>query len=423
MTTDTIFSVDLADPAIHANPYPTYARMRREAPVMEVKGRGYMGKAWLVTRYNDVVAVLKDPRFINDRRNLAAGGGDYPWWMPRAMRVMASTIVSLDDPAHARIKSLVHKAFTPRMIEGMGGRVERIANELLDRAEKKGTIDLVAEFALPLPLQVIAEMLGVPEKELPKFRHYIRNLLDAPPSNLARLVTGIRNNRRMIRYLEGLIALRRAEPDEGLITALVMAEQAGDRLTGDELTSLIFVLLLAGHETTVNLIGNGTLALLENRDQLALLRSDPALVKSAVEELLRYTNPVEHGVMRFAREDVELSGVTIPTGDTVVALLSSANRDETIFENAEKLNIARDPNRHVAFGIGMHFCLGAPLARMEGAIAFNALVQRFPGIRLAVAPEEIRWRSGAPNFRGLKSLPVHLGSGSRSTVAEHSIAR
>jgi len=422
MTTDTIFSVDLADPAIHANPYPTYARMRREAPVMEVKGRGYMGKAWLVTRYNDVLAVLKDPRFVNDRRNLGEGG-DLPWWMPRAMRVMSNTMVSLDDPAHARLKSLVHKAFTPRMIEGLAGRVERIANELLDRAEKKGAVDLVAEFALPLPMTVISEMLGVPEKERPKFRHYISNLLDAPPSNVARLLTGIRNNRRMIGYLDKLIAHRRANPDDGLITALVTAEQAGDRLTGDELTGLVFLLLLAGHETTVNLIGNGTLALLENPDQLALLRSDPALVKPAVEELLRYTNPVEHGVMRFAREDVELSGVTIPKGDTVVGMLSSANRDETVFENAEELRIARDPNRHLAFGIGMHFCLGAPLARMEGAIAFNALVQRFPDLRLAVAPKEIRWRSGAPNFRGLKALPVHLGSGSLSTLAEPSIAR
>ncbi len=407
--TQTTMTFDLKDPVVHADPYPTYARMRRDAPVVEVKGAGYMGSGWVVTRYADVLTVLKDPRFVNDRRSLTKGdSSELPWWMPRAMRIMASSMVSLDDPAHARLKNLVHKASTPRMVENMVPRVERITAELLDKAEKKETIDLIADFALPLPLTVISEMLGVPEGERIKFRHYMGNLLDAPPSGIVRLLTGLRNNRRMIHYLDGLIAMHRAKPDDGLISAMVAAEQAGDRLTGDELVSLIFLLLLAGHETTVNLIGNGTLALLENPDQLKRLHDDPSLVKAAVEELLRYTNPIEHGVMRFAAEDVELSGVTVPKFSTIVAMLSSANRDEAAFENADRLNVGRDPNRHVALGMGVHFCLGAPLARLEGAVAFRELTQRFPNIKLAVPPSEVKWRTGASNFRGLKALPVRL---------------
>jgi cytochrome P450 PksS len=334
------------------------------------------------------------------------GGGAR--WIPRAFRILAKTMVTMDDPDHARLRNLVHKGFTPSRIEHMAARVQEISDELLARLEGRETVDLLHEFALALPMIVISEMLGVPDGQRAKFRHFMQNLLDGPPSGLWRLITGLRNNLRMISYLDRLIELRRREPDDGLITALVAAEQSGDRLSQDELIGMVFLLLLAGHETTVNLIGNGMLALMDNRDQLERLRATPALMKPAIEELLRYTNPVQHGVPRFAREDMEIGGQKIAKGDRVVLLLAAANRDETIFENSESLDVGRDPNRHLGFGLGIHFCLGAPLARMEGAIGLGALIQKFPDIQLAIPRDKVKWR---PNslLRGLVDLPVRLG--------------
>jgi len=212
---------------------------------------------------------------------------------------------------------------------------------------------------------------------------------------------------RLMGFFDSLLKLRKREPDEGLITALVAAEQAGDSLSPDELLAMLFLLLFAGHETTVNLIGSGLVALLDNPEQLELLKTQPTLAESAVEELLRFTNPVQFGASRIALEDIELGGITIEKSSVVVAMLSSANRDEVVFADPERLDIARDPNRHLGFGLGIHFCLGAPLARMEGRIAFNKLLERFPKIRLAVPRDQIRWRS-SPVFRGLQSLPVCL---------------
>jgi cytochrome P450 PksS len=211
----------------------------------------------------------------------------------------------------------------------------------------------------------------------------------------------------MMRFFRKLIHLRRAEPRDDLLTALVQAEEQGDRLSEDELISMIFLLLLAGHETTVNLIGNGTLALLQHPEQLQKLRENPELIGSAVEELLRYGNPVEQPSPRFAREEIHLDGHVIPQGATVMPLLASANRDESMFENADKLDITRKPNRHVAFGMGAHYCLGAPLARLEGTIALQQLVRRFPQMKLAVPEEQLRWR-GSVGLRGLKALPLRL---------------
>ena len=215
------------------------------------------------------------------------------------------------------------------------------------------------------------------------------------------------NGMRMMRFFQRLIALRKREPGDDLVSALVQAEAAGDRLSEDELLSMIFLLLLAGHETTVNLIGNGMAALLQHPDQTALLRAQPELIETTVEELLRFTNPVEHGTSRIAREAVEIAGVALPRGAHVLALISSANRDETVFAEPDRLDITRHPNWHIAFGFGMHYCLGAPLARLEGRIAIQSLVQRFPEMCLAVPPQRLRWRSSVA-VRGLRELPVAL---------------
>ncbi|HLG90525.1 MAG TPA: cytochrome P450 [Alphaproteobacteria bacterium] len=400
---------DLTSPAFRADPYPTYARMRRESPVCRLRIPGFGRPAWLVTRYDDVAAALKDPRLSSDIAKLRRENGTSRW-VPRPFRILANSMVTTDDPDHARLKNLVHKGFTPARVEDMTARVQQITEQLLARLEERGggVVDLIEEFALVLPMTVISEMLGVPVKERAKFRRFMLNLLDGPPSGFLRLVNGLYNNVRMIRYLDRLIELRRAEPDDGLITAMVSAEQSGDRLTQEELVGMVFLLLLAGHETTVNLIGNGMLALLDNREQLRLLQANPGFVKSTVEELLRYTNPVQHSVIRHAIEDMEIAGQRIAKSDRVILMLASANRDETVFENAELLDITRDPNRHMGFGLGIHFCLGAPLARMEGAIALVALVQRFPDIQLAISRDKVQWR---PNslLRGLARLPVRLG--------------
>jgi cytochrome P450 len=300
----------------------------------------------------------------------------------------------------------VSKAFTPRLIERLRGRIETLSEELLDFMERKGGAELVGDYALPIPATVIAELLGVPTEDRRKFHRWSgklvsvsssRDMLRALPAALA-----------FTRYLRKIIERRRAEPGDDLLTALVRAEEAGDKLSEDEVLAMAFLLLVAGHETTVNLIASGALALLDHPEQAEALSSDPSLTKPAVEELLRYTSPVELATERYAREDVEIAGTTIPRGELVLAVLGSANHDEREFEDPDVLNLTRDPNRHLAFGRGgVHHCLGAPLARMEGQIAISALLRRFPHARLAVPPETLRWRRGL-FLRGLHMLPLGL---------------
>lgn len=396
---------DLGARALRDNPYPHYARLRREAPVARARVP-FMGEGWLITRYADVTAVLKDPRFSSDIRRRGLDGQPQPpsRWMPRMATLLQDSMVLMDDPDHARLRNLVHLAFTPRRVERLAGRVAEVAEELLDRAERKGRFDLIADFALPLPVTIISEMMGV---EQGGFQRWMATFLEAPTGGPFKLLTGLPNGLRLMKLFERLIAERRAAPRDDLISALVQAEQAGDRLSEDELLSMIFLLLLAGHETTVNLIGNGTEALLAWPDQYRRLHDEPALIERAVEELLRYGNPVDHGSPRFATEDVEVNGVRLARGDLVLPLISSANRDEAVFERADELDLGRHPNRHVAFGLGIHYCVGAPLARLEGQAALGALAARFPNLRLAVPRERLQWR-GTVGVRGLKALPVSV---------------
>jgi cytochrome P450 PksS len=398
--------VDLSDPKVRADPYPRYAELRRNTPVVEARVP-FFGRVWLVTRYHDVAAMLKDARFSTDVRGPDRHMAGHPRWLPRVFTVMQNQMLVMDDPDHARLRNLVHQAFTPRRVEQMAARVTALVDELLDRAGQKDVVDLMADFALPLPLTVISDMMGVPEADRLRLHGYLGKFLETP-SSLLGLLGQVPNGSRLLGYFQRLIRDRRAEPRDDLVSALVQAEQAGDRLNEDELLSMIFLLLLAGHETTVNLIGNGTLALMQHPDQLRRLHAEPGLIDRAVEELLRYGNPVEHGTNRFAREDVEVAGVTIPRGSRVLALLSSANRDETVFERADELDLGRHPNRHLAFGLGIHYCLGAPLARLEGQIAIGALVRRFPDMKLAVPADQVEWRN-VMAVRGLKALPVRLG--------------
>jgi cytochrome P450 len=398
---------NFSDPAFRADPYPVYALLRRTAPVVKMKA-SLGGEPFLITRYNDVVDALKDPRYSNDSRHQRPDQNQMKqWWMPRVFSILQDSMITSDDPAHQRLRGLVHLAFTPKRIEHITGRIEQITNELLDQAGRKRDIDLIKDFALPLPLTVISDLMGVPESERLGFFRAVSPFLESLAGSPLKMLAQYPNANRLMRFFERMIALRRADPQDDLITALVQAEQAGDRLNEDELLSMIFLLLLAGHETTVNLIGNGTLALLDFPDQLQLLHDNPALIDRAIEELLRYGNPVENGTNRFLTEDVMLHGVTMPKSSSVLLILASANRDETVFENADRLDLNRQPNRHVAFGLGAHYCVGAPLARLEGKIAINALVQRYPNLKLTIPREQVPWRT-AVAVRGVKALPVRL---------------
>ncbi len=405
-----IVAPDLASPVFKANPYPFYARLRDEAPVWRTTLRDRR-TAWLVTRYEDVARLLKDDTFVKDKLNAMdpEQRAKTPW-VPGFLKPLERNMLDLDDPDHLRLRALVSKAFTPRLIERLRGRIEALCEELLDamerESERKGAPDLVAGYALPLPATVIAELLGVPAEDHARFHRWSNRLVSV--SSGRDMLLALPAALSFVRYLRKLVERRRADPQDDLITALIRAEEAGDKLSEDELLAKAFLLLVAGHETTVNLIASGTLALLEYPEQAEKLRRDPSLVKPAVEELLRYTSPVEMATERYVREDTEIWSTTIPRGGLVLAVLGSANRDERHFEDPDALDLARDPNRHLAFGRGgVHHCLGAPLARMEGQIALNALLRRFPDARLALAPETLRWRRGL-FLRGLERLPLVL---------------
>ena len=279
----------------------------------------------------------------------------------------------------------MHKAFTPNLIGQMRDRIQTLADELLDGVARKGQLDLINDYALPLPMTIITEILGVPTSDRNKFHKWSQAVVSlTSPKATLRVIPNVW---MFIRYLRRFFRERRSDPRDDLASALIQAEEAGDKLSEDELLAMVFLLLIAGHETTVNLIGTGMLALLEHPDQMDRLRQNPSMIKTAVEELLRYTSPVFMSTERHAREDLNIQGVTIPRGGMTLGVIGSANRDETVFENADALDIAREPNKHLSFGQGIHFCVGAPLARLEAQIAINTLLRRMPDLHLSVTTD------------------------------------
>lgn len=387
------------------DPAAAYARLRAMGPVL--RSRSMFGETLAVTRYEDVASVLRDARAVSDRRSLGDGakGPMERWWMPGVVKLLLNSMVMKDPPDHRRLRTLVQKAFTPSRVAGLTARVEVITSELLDAMARKTNVELINDLALPLPLTVIAEMLGVEPADRTLFRSMLAKVVESDAMSPVGFIRNLPILGRLNRFLRRLIALRREQPGDDLMTALVNAEEGNDRLTEDELVSMVFLLLFAGHETTVNLIANGMQALLAYPDQLERLREKPEFIDTAIEELLRFTNPVGTVSPRFAREDMEVAGVSVPRGTTLTLLLASANLDEAAFANAHRLDIARDPNRHVSFGLGAHFCLGAPLARLEARVAIPALLRRFPHMRLAVPASQLRLRSNL-GLRGLYELPL-----------------
>ena len=386
-------------PTYRANPYAWYEGWRATHPVYQtVLPSG--ASVYVVTRYADVLAALKDARLIKNVYNVRHQG-----WLAQRLwrRFTDSNMLKADPPVHTRLRRLASDAFQPRRIAQMRPDIERIADDLIDRLIDKPQFDFITDVALPLPIHVISQMLGVPERDHGRFHTW---------SN-AIIASGILNSERMIltremvslsRYMRRLIAERRRRPGNDVVSQLLAAEVNGERLSQTELVVTTILLLIAGHETTVNLLGNGLLALLQHPDQWQLLCTDKARIPAAVEELLRLVNPVQL-VNRYAAEDLVIAGVTIPRGAHVQLVIASANHDASVFSQTDTLDMTAETGRHLAFSQGIHYCLGAPLARLEGVVAFERLTQRMPTLQL-VNPDQIVWRAGL-ELRGLLHLQVH----------------
>ena len=402
-------TTDLADPVMFTDPYPRYAELRRSAPVSRAYSKQLMGGiGYMLTRHEHVLLLHNDMRFSSDPTS--EGSSFLMRHLPRMFRLLMSSMVYRDDPDHARLRRLVNKAFTPRMVQQMTAEIERIVTELLDKAEQRGseTIDLVADVAVPLPLSVISTMLGVGDEDRNEFHvlteRFVARLGSGSAADAMRAVP---TARKLYAVLERLAEQRRAQPDDGLISALLEASEDGDSLSPDEVMAMIFLLMLAGHDTTANLIGSSAVALIEHPEQAERLRAEPALIPTAVEELLRFTTPVPCGAARTLLDDVEVDGTTMAKGSKVLGMIISANRDESVFERPDDLDLGREPNRHLTFAFGKHFCLGNQLARLEGQIAIWELVRRFPAMRLAVPRDDLRYKP-VQALRGFMNLPLHL---------------
>ncbi|MGI5399735.1 cytochrome P450 family protein [Streptomyces sp. CA-135486] len=389
----------LQDPTseLMADPYVVYARLREAGPVHRIAGTDGL-PAWLVTRYDDVRQALADPRLSLDKRN-AAPGGYRGMALPPALD---ANLLNMDPPDHTRIRRLVSQAFTPRRVAQLREPIRKTADQLLDAIAPHGRADLIASYAAPLPINVICDLLGVAPEDRRDFRAWTDALVAPDPAEPSRAKEAVG---AMLAFFTELIARKRAEPADDLLSAMIAVRDEEDRLSEDELMSLAFVILFGGYENTVHLIGNATLALLSHPDQLAALRADPGRLGGAVEEFARYDGPAPLAIRRFPVEDITIGGVTIPAGETVLLSLAAAHRDPQRFTDPDRLDIGRDATGHLALGHGIHYCLGAPLARMETEIALAALLERFPRLDLDVPYGELRWRPSL-RARGLLSLPV-----------------
>jgi cytochrome P450 len=392
------------------DPFPVFASLRRLGPVHEVTlADGHA--AWVVLGYDEARTALNDQRFSKNMQAAFAGGDDVvAEGLPGPE--LARHMLAVDPPDHTRLRRLVSGAFTPKRVEALRPHVEDIVDALLDDVAARaaeGPVDLIATFAFPLPFTVICELLGVDPADRTRLGGGLIELLSPTPTSEA-YDRAKQASDLVVGMLAALVAEKRARPADDLVSALVEARDEEGGLDEAELMSTIFQLIVAGHDTTTSLIGNGLVALLRHPDQLAALRADPNALHDAIEELLRFDAPVPHATFRFAAEDVELAGVTIPQGAQVLVALASANRDGEHYADADTLDLARASSRHLAFGHGIHACLGAPLARMEGQIAFRALLSRFPELELAVPIVQLHWGHGdGLVLRGLTELPVFPG--------------
>nr|WP_206704961.1 cytochrome P450 [Bacillus thuringiensis] len=400
---------DLNSPETMRNPIMFYKNLiKQQERFFQIDDFYGMGGTWVVLHYDDVITILKDARFIKDLRKFTS---PHDKQHPNSENTAASKLfdwlmnmpnmLTVDPPDHTRLRRLVSKAFTPRMIEDLRPRIQQIADGLLVAVQEQGKMEIISDFAYPLPI-IISEMLGIPVTDRNQFREWTQILMNASvnPSQGTAVTTTLE---KFIQYIEVLLNEKRLNPDADLISKLVQTKDQEDKLSNNELLSTIWLLIIAGHETTVNLISNGVLALLQHPEQMNLLRENPSLISSTVDELLRYSGPVMF-ISRLASEDITIHGKRIRKGDLVLLSLTAANIDPQKFTYPETLNISREENNHLAFGAGIHHCLGAPLARLEGQIALGTLLQRLPNLRLAIKPDQLNYNHS--KIRSLVNLPV-----------------
>lgn len=428
---DGVVELNVGDPNFMATAYDTFAELREQGPVSLVKfstGRGdqpprnareafFNRETFFVTHYDDVVETLLDDRFsVRFSEQMPPEQQEEQAEGDEALRPLGRSLLGLDPPDHTRIRKLVQPSFTGRGMDAMRGGIQAIVDRLLDRAEQEAAargetpgnrrMELIRQFAYPFPVTVIGDLLGIPAEDREKIRGWTENLLRVDRGQDEAAQEEVRQGLRdFSAYLTELFERKRREPADDMISRMVQAEEDNDVLTEDELLGTVFLMYLAGHVTTVNLVGSGVVAVLTHPEQLARLQADPSLAKNMVEETLRYWGPVDFVGRRFATENLEIADTEIPKGEQVTACLASANRDPEKFANPDVFDITRsDANRHVAFGRGIHVCLGAPLARVEGQIAFETLIRRYPELRLAIPEDELAW-SG--NFlRGFREVPL-----------------
>ncbi|WP_459503713.1 cytochrome P450 family protein [Bacillus sp. C1] len=395
--------IQLASAEFKENAYEIYKESRISQPILFVD-KSELGTEWLITRYEDALPLLKDSRLKKNPDNVFSQEIPNPFLTVENSDHLTKHMLNSDAPDHNRLRTLVQKAFTPKMISQLDERIQNIADTLLDHVEFKQSLNLVNDYAFPLPINVISEMLGIPKEDQEKFRIWSHAVIASPetPEEIKETEEQLSG---FITYLQYLVDEKRKDPQEDLVSALIQAENEGNKLSVLELYSMIMLLIVAGHETTVNLITNTVLALLENPDQLQLLKENPELIDSAVEEGLRYYSPVEVTTERWAAEPIMIHEQEIQKGDMVTISLASANRDESVFVNPEVFDITREHNRHIAFGHGSHFCLGASLARLEAKIAIATLLKRMPDIQIKGNQEKIKWQ-GNYLMRSLEELPL-----------------
>ena len=427
-----VVELDVSDPHFMATAYDTYAALREEGRVTRIKlsfgqpdgeqdgeprNQPFNRPSYFVTHFDDVVATLLDDRLVvNPRASLTPAQQAEMPEPPQEFRPFARSLLAIDPPDHTRIRKLVQPSFTGRGMDAMRPAIQEIVDTLLDRVEREAAkrgerapqrhMELIRAFAYPFPVTVISDMLGIPREDRERIRGWTENLLRVDRGRDAGMNEEVRAGlREFTAYLEELFARKRQEPADDMISRMVLAEEDNDVLTPEELLATVFLLYLGGHVTKVNLVGNGIVALLSHPEQWAKLVADPSLARNVVEETLRYWGPVDFIGRRFAREDMDVAGTPVARGEMVTVSLAGANRDPDRFANPDVFDIAReDANRHVAFGKGIHVCLGAPLARVEGEIAFATLARRYPDLRLAVPAEEIAW--GGSFLRGFRQVPL-----------------
>ncbi|SDY72269.1 cytochrome P450 [Bacillus sp. 166amftsu] len=394
----------LSSPIFKQEAYDIYKELRALHPVYPLSS-GEQSQSWLITRYEDAISLLKDAKLMKNIENVFSKKEEVNVPISLENReLLRNHMLNSDPPDHNRLRLLVQKAFTPRMILQLEGQIQHIADTLLNKLELNHSIKLVSEYAFPLPIMVISEMLGVPLEDQHKFRVWSQAIIDTPHT-----LEGMQKNNQKLgefaEYIQHLVYKKRKTPADDLISALIQAESEGTKLNASELYSTITLLIVAGHETTVNLIANMTLALLEHPVQLQKLRQNPDLMDVAIEESLRFYSPVELTTLRWTAEPFTMHGQDIQSKDRIIISLASSNRDEKIFQNADVFDITRKNNRHIAFGHGSHFCLGAPLARLEAKIAISTLLHRMPNIRIQGERKQVRWKENYL-MRSLEELPL-----------------